>query len=528
MGGVRESQLTRRTLLLGLAGASATLAVGCRPAAVGERIVLASKISELGDLHPFTAKSSRALALLNHISDGLTKFRPDFSVGPGLAQSWEVDKDGQAYTFKLRSDASWHDGRPFTPEDVQHTFDAVRAKGAKATSAAVFATYVKDVWVSGDSVRIALAKPYAPLLAVLAGQLPMLPAHLTQDVYAPAFSARPVGTGPYKLTDRDNSTVTVEAHDGYWGEPALEKKIILFDSPEPSAQMAGLLTQEIDVVEYDSTSMSGLEKRGPSVVTGVAGSVHGICLDLKNPALADVRVRRALRLALDRDRIRALHYPKGTPAEGLVSPAFEGFTANLDAIPRDPAAAERLLDEAGWTRSGDTRRKGGDELRIMFHAWPAKQWQDMAALAQANWREIGVAVDIVAVENARTASTLSARFDAAPLGWGLTGEPSIGLNLLLHSTDKTFSEGGTYNVFHFSDAHADTLIEKSLAETDLGKRQALIRELQQIAYDQVPFIPIAFPAYQLAARVGVSVDETGAGHLSGVGQSWFMNHWRRV
>ena len=83
-------------------------------------------------------------------------------------------------------------------------------------------------------------------------------------------------------------------------------------------------------------------------------------------------------------------------------------------------------------------------------------------------------------------------------------------------------------MFHFSDAHADTLIEKSLAETDRGKRQALIRELQQIAYDQVPFIPIAFPAYQLAARVGVSVDETGAGHLSGVGQSWFMNHWRRV
>ena len=539
---IKSSSISRRTLLSGaLAGGALFGLASCgydtpspsQPtgAPAGgkelERAVLATKMSELADLNPQSARASRALALLNHVSEGLTKFNPDFTVGPGLAEKWTVSDDALTYTFALRQGVKWHDGKPVTGDDVKFTFDTSLAAGSKSTAKGTLTTNVDSVNVTGNDVVIKLKKPYSPLLSVLAGQVAILPKHLLgSDPALASFASQPVGTGPYRISGRDVSTLTLEANADYWGSKPKVKKIILVDSTDPAAQYASLLTGQIDVVEYDPNAMADLESKGAKLWKGAAGSVHGINLDLQHPALADVKVRQALRMGLDRERIKAAGYPTGTAAEAMVSPAFAGLTADLPTIPRDVAGANRLLDEAGWAKGGDgMRAKDGQPLSIKQNAWPSKQWQDMMTIAQANWKELGIDVGISTVENARIADVLSGRFDAAPLGWGLTANPLVGLNLLLHSTTSTYKQGGTFNVFHYSNKEVDEMLDKALASADKAEQERLAKDVQRIAYDEVPFIPIAYPAYQFGARTGVVLDETGKGGLSGVGQGWFMDRW---
>lgn len=529
---------TRRRLLGGIAGVGfASLVAGCSEPANDsdkagggeklEQIVMATKMTELADLNPLSARASRAIALSYHVNEGLTKFAPDFSVVPGLAEDWTLSDDALSYSFALRQGVQWHDGSEFTADDVIFSFNTAMAEDSKAASAGVLTTYVDSVTANGSDIAITLKKPYSLMLSVLAGQVPMLPkAILGDDPYAASYSAKPVGTGPYVITERETTTLTVEAFGEYWGDAAKIRKIILFDSTDPAAQYAGLLTNQIDVVEYDPNAMSGLESEGGKVWAGAAGSVHGICLDLSVPQLAEKEVRQALRLALDRARIKEAGYANGTLAEALVSTAFADFYVDLPEVKRDVAASAELLDNAGWVKGGDgMRAKDGTPLKITLYGWPAKQWQDMVTIAQANWKEVGVNVELTTIENARIAEVLSGSFGAAPLGWGLTANPIAGLDLLLHSTKSTFEEGSTYNVFGYSNPQVDKALEEALATPDLDEQKKLVEQVQQAAYDDVPFIPIAYPAYQLGAREGVALDETGKGGLSGVGQAWFMNHW---
>lgn len=554
-GDVQGSRrLSRRTVLRGTlaigavavgssvlqaCGPTAPPAGGASPAASGPKVartpsgqlVFASRISELETLHPFQTRLARAQAVSYHINEGLTKLSADLSLVPGLAESWKVSDDKLTYTFALRKNVKWHDGQALSSKDVQFTLDAASNAASVSPAKVTLQTYMAKVEAQGEStIVITLKKPYGPLLTTLADQLLILPEHLLRaNIIDPAFAKAPVGTGPYKLKDRQLSALTLEHNPDYWGEKPYTSRIILKDAPEAAAQQAGILAGEIDVAAFVPLSMPQLQAQGYPIFRGVANSVHGINLDLQSPALQDPKVRQALRVALDRGRIKQLHYTDGFLAHAVVPSGFDAYHAK-DLAPvanGDAAAANKLLDEAGWARGADgVRAKGGQQLRFKHYAWTAKQWQDIATIAQASWKPLGVEVDIVVTENARIADTLSGRFDAAPIGWGLTSDPIVGLDLLFHSSDKTFKDGTTRNVFRYKNTQVDALLDEALASADQAKRAANAKQIQKIVYDEVPFIPIAYPSYELVGRKGVSLDETGKGALSSFGVGFFMTEWR--
>ena len=171
------------------------------------------------------------------------------------------------------------------------------------------------------------------MLTVLAEQLTICRRIcFPENPYDEAFGAKPVGTGPYKVTDRQTSFITLEANAEYWGDMPFTQTIILRDSPEAAAQQAGLLAGELDVIPYNPTTMSGLEAQGYVVIKGLAGSVHGINIDLMTPLLQDVNVRKALQLSLDRERILSVLYAGGVLANTAVSPAYGVY--HNDTLPR--------------------------------------------------------------------------------------------------------------------------------------------------------------------------------------------------
>ena len=544
------ARVTRRTVLTGAAalGVAAGLpgvagvAAAARPArgrssALAQdqvtpsgQIIYAARMSELTTLHPFAARFTSALAAAYHVCEGLTKFAPTFEIVPGLASEWTVSEDQLTFTFTLRQGVTWHDGQPFTAADVKFTIDAAAAEGSQSPAQDTVRTYVSAVETPADgTVVIRLSQPYSPLLTVLAEQLTVLPSHLlADDVYAATFAETPVGTGPYRVAERQAGFITLEANADYWGEPPFTERIILRDSPEASAQQAGLLAGELDVIPFNPTTMANLEAQGYVVFRGLAGSVHGINVDLETPILQDVNVRRALQLSLDRERIQSVLYANGLLANTVVSPAYGPYhNPNLPPVTRDVAAAGALLDEAGWTMGDDgVREKEGQRLAFQYQAWAAQQFQDIAAIAQASWLEAGIDVELVTVELANLADTMSGQFQLTTVGWPLTSDAIVGLTQLFQSTDRTLAEGGTRNVFGYKNDRVDKLLAEAYATTDVAQRAAAAHQIQEQVYNDLPLIPFAHPAYQLICQPNVTLDETGTGALSSVGTAFFMNRWR--
>lgn len=492
------------------------------------QIILARTMSELTTLHPHLERFTSALAISYHVNEGLTKFSPTFELVPGLASDWTVSDDALVFTFNLREGITWHDGEPFTSADVAFTIELAGSEESQSPASGTVQTFISSVETPDDNtVVITLTEPYSPLLTVLAEQLTILPAHLLRDdVFSESFGAVPVGTGPYKVTERETSFITLEANENYWGDAPFTQTIILRDSPEAAAQQAGLLAGELDVIPYNPATMAGLEAQGYAIYTGLAGSVHGINIDLMTPLLQDPAVRQALQLSLDRERIVSILYSGGQLANTCVSPAYGPYhNDQLATVTRDVEAAKQVLEEAGWVLNGDVREKDGQQLKLRYQAWAAQHWQDLAAIAQASWLEAGIDVEIVTVELANLADTMSGRYELATVGWPLTSDAIVGLTQLFQTTDKTLADGGTRNVFHYSSEVVDGLLDEAYATTDAAARAELAHQIQVEVYNDLPLIPFAHPAYQMIAQPNITLDETGGGALSSVGPGFFMNRW---
>lgn len=493
------------------------------------QIVFATRMSELADLHPFTARLSRAMAVSYQINEGLVKFAPDLSIVPGLASSWSVSKNELVYTFRLRTGVKWHDGAAFDGDDVKFTFGAAVAVNSQSAARTVLTKYIRRLRVSGNTVVITLREPYSPLLSVLATQLQMLPAHrLRGKVYDAGFRQSPVGTGPFRIAARTNGALTLAANTRYWGFKPYAARIVLSDAPDTASQQAGFLSGELDVISYVPTAMSGLRGQGFPVYAGAANSTHGIVLDLQNPILQDVRVRQALALGLDRQRAKQLHYTGGVLADSVVSTAYGAYhDTKVKAIPYDVPGANAILENAGWKRDPRTgiRSKGGEPLQLTHYAWAAQQWQDIAAIAQASWKQIGVDVRIVRADNSQIATIISGKYDVAPLGLGLTNDPISGLVQLLRTTNRTFKEGGTLNVFRYSNKEVDAALDRATRVSNRAARIKAAHFVQQRARTGMPFIPIAYPAHELITKKNIVLHERNRG-LSGIAVGYFMSKWR--
>jgi peptide/nickel transport system substrate-binding protein len=413
---------------------------------------------------------------------------------------------------------------------VKFTIDTAGGEASQSPAQATVRDNIASVETPDDAtVVITLNKPFSPLLTVLAEQLTILPSHLlAENPYDEAFGAMPVGTGPYKVAGRETAFITLEANTDYWGDLPFTQTIIMRDSPEASAQQAGLLAGELDVINYNPTTMSGLTAQGYVVFDGLAGSVHGINVDLEEPILQDVNVRKALQLSLDRERIQSVLYANGQLANTVVSPAYGPY--HNDALPpvtRNVEEANALLESAGWVKGdGDIREKDGQPLKLQYQAWASQNWQDIAAIAQASWLEAGFEIEIVTVELANLAETMSGPFQLTTVGWPLTSDAIVGLTQLFQSTDLTLAEGGTRNVFGYKSEVVDGLLEEAYATTDVEARAEIARKIQEEVYNDLPLIPFAHPAYQLIAQPNITLDETGGGDLSSVGPGFFMNRWQ--
>lgn len=342
----RRSVLTHSASLAALA----TLPAGVLAQGRKDSVVLAMTLEPSPGLDPTGgAASSIAEVTLYNIYETLTKIHPDGSVTPLLAESWEVSPDLTTYTFKLRKGVKFHNGEPFNAQAVKFSFDRAGAEKSTNKDKRTFAALTTSA-VDEHTVVI-LTKEIDPDFPFLMGQATAV---IVEPKSAETNMTKPVGTGPYTLENWvKGSSITLRKWDGYRNAGAVKLNRATFRFiPDPAAQVAAMMAGDVDVFPRITPRSVEQFKGNNRFQVMVSGSRAKTILAINNKKkpFDDVRVRRAVAMAIDRKAvIQGAGDGYGAPIGSHYPPSAPGYVDMTGVTPFNPDRARALLKEAGVT-----------------------------------------------------------------------------------------------------------------------------------------------------------------------------------
>jgi peptide/nickel transport system substrate-binding protein len=435
-------------------------------------------------------------AMSHLVFDGLTRLDPEkgFTPVPGLATSWEGSPDGTVYTFTLRDGVRWHDGQPFSADDVKFTMDAIRDPKNRATTYTDFALVDSVEVVDPRTVRIRLKQPYAPLLTNLA--VSIIPKHLLEgkDLTTAEFNQRPVGTGPFRFVEwRKGESITLEAFPDSWrGRPKLDRIVITF-VPDESARLVQLKTGEVHGARLEAKQV-GEFKSSDSVVLlrSPTATARAFAVNLRDPRFADPRVRVALNYAVDKEAIVKTAGGTGMAARGpLQNTPYD--KADGPTFAYDPSKVEQLMAAAGWQKnaSGVFQKDG----KTFSFTLIAPVFLDEATVMATSLRAAGFDVKVEQKDYTYVYSNTD-QFEAVMYSFGSPVDPDA-IYFLFHSSGHIDKAG--FNFF-YTNAKVDALLDQARTTTDPVKRKALYADVQVEVAADPPYIWAWYPDSLVAVR----------------------------
>jgi peptide/nickel transport system substrate-binding protein len=487
------------------------LTVATQPATAaddGEVILTIGTKQDVDSMNPYSGVVLSAYEVWNMQYNVLVNLSADdMSPIPELATSWERSPDGLTWTFHLRDDVKWSDGKPLTSEDVQYTFE--RTRDEEWANFSPFTEGFTEVTTPDKNtvvVRTEEPDPRLPSLPVY-----ILPKHVWEK-YGPkkvrSFpNTDPVTSGPYRLTDwNKGSFFEMSANPDYFaGKPPVDKvRFRLFTNDEALA--AAINNGEIDALynlapelrsQLDkSDNVTPVEAQDGSFTQLVMNTGSGPVGD-GHPALEDVRVRRAIAHAIDKDALvervlRGLGL-KGQSMSVAVAPKWDLDVPPDKELAFDPAEANRILDEAGYARGSDGIRRmpdGSDPLRFRFF-FPSDDTtysRDVQFITE--WLD-DIGIDSTATpksEDELTPIENKGEFDLIVWTWTPYADPTAMMSYLTCAQVPQEPDDGLYNDAFYCDPEYDRLFNAQRVELDEPTRVDLVHQALQRFYDQAPYV----------------------------------------
>ncbi|HEY1975810.1 MAG TPA: peptide ABC transporter substrate-binding protein [Candidatus Baltobacteraceae bacterium] len=491
-----------------------------------DRLVV-GRIADVQSLNPLLLQGADTAAIGPLVFSYLLGAGPGGSLAPDVAvavpslRNGGVSPDGKTIVYRLRKNVLWQDGKPLTSADVAFTYRQVMNPRNDVPTRDVWDRIASIDTPDPQTVRIRLRAPNSAVLSYFFGpdgNYPILPEHLLRgysDLNHAAFNAMPVGSGPFRVVQWTRADhITLQRFDRYFGGTPELREIVLKILASQTTELVEMRTHEIDAtVEGSITQLQDFA--GIPGVRAVRAPVYGgalIAFNVRDPMVADVRVRRAIAEAADLPRLvaQASHGTLNTvdAGRGLYGPDYDSGIQGAPAY--DLADANRLLDAAGWPRDGSgTRQRNGVSLAPTFvYIQSRPEVQAFALLLQAQLQRAGIALTLrpyTEQEYGAPASAggplFSGRFQMALLNLLIALDPSTGY---LFGCDDGTPTG--FNVTRYCNPEVDRANAASLRTYDPKERAAQSAVVQREVARDLPLVPV----WQQANAVAYP------GNLSGV------------
>jgi peptide/nickel transport system substrate-binding protein len=411
------------------------------------------------------------------LHDALVKPMPDGQLSPCLATRWQESEDGLTYEFELRPGVKFHNGDPFTAEDVKFSFERYKGTGATELKKQVKAVEI----VSPHRIRFVLHAPWPDFLTFYAtpatGAGWIVPKRYTEQISNDAFKTQPVGLGPYRFVQYNPGVeLVLEANTDYWRKVPSVKRLVFKSVPEPSTRLAMLKNREADVTYaiYGTLAEEVQRDQTLKLEPTLAGTDWGIFVDMYDPKSPwhDKRVRLAANHAVNRQALNEAETLGHSKVMGGIIPETFDFALRLEPCAYDPQKSKALLAAAGYPRGFDAGEYSCDAV---YAGVVEGGVNDLAA--------VGIRAKVQARERAamQTAQREKRVKNLTRMGSGAPGNAATRVEAFMYSKGaQSFLQ----------DPEIDAWFEQQSRERDRTKREALLHRIQRKVYDEAYFLPI--------------------------------------
>jgi dipeptide transport system substrate-binding protein len=476
-------------------------------------------------LNPQIATTTTGINAGRPFFNNLVEFPPGSTIPvPGLAERWEISGDGMEYTFHLRHGVKFQSSDIFTPtremnaDDVlfslerqwkdDHPYHAVSGSNYDYFKDMGMPDLLKSIEKVDDyTVRVTLTHPAAPFLADLAMPFNIIQSAEYGEVLLKAgtpekIDTNPIGTGPFQFVSfQPEISVRYRAFDDYWAGRVKIDTLVFSITPNASVRLTKLKAGECHVIAFPRASDRASIEADPNLrfVEQEGFNIGYLALNTSKPPFNDVRVRRAVNMAIDKSAIiEAVYQGAGVVAKNPIPPTLPAYNDTIADYPYDPAAAQQLMIEAGLAEGLDT------ELWYLPVSRPYNpNGKRVAELIQYDLAKIGIRANLVTEEwSAYRQKLQNGETSMALYGWtGDNGDPDNFLDVLLGCIA---ARTGGNNIAKWCNPDYDKLVNDAALITDQDARTKLYRDAQVIFHDDAPWVPLAHSVVFMATRANVS------------------------
>jgi peptide/nickel transport system substrate-binding protein len=477
---------------------------------------------DIDSANPFTGVLAVAYEIFQMEYPTLTEYSAnDFSIQPGLAESWQESADHTTWTYKLRPGLQWSDGVPMTARDAAYTFNRVINGKYEHTNYGSYVDNISKAVATDDTTLVLTVKKPSPLMAKLVVYI--LPEHIWKSIDEKAVksyknegtpAAPTVGAGPYVMVERKvNQFVRMQANPHFWrGQPAVHEVVFKIYKNQDALGQA-LKKGEIDFADSLESNVFKSLQNQPGITalsaqysgfnelafnTGAA-LADGTPIGDGNPLLKDKALRQALSWAIDKQAmVDKVLGGGGTPATTIIPSMYQSLHLDpANPYSYDPEKAKSLLDAAGYKVGSDGIRVDSKGNRLSFRLFgrtdsSGNNSQKAVQFLKGYLQAVGVEVKTTMMASGNLTTIIGeGKYDMFEWGWVVEPDPNYQLSTFTCDNRSYVDSGTTYanlsDSFYCNPAY-DKLFAQQNVETDETKRTAIVKQMQQMLYDDAPYI----------------------------------------
>ncbi len=456
-------------------------------------------------MNPHGSDADANLSVMANLFEGLFQRKaPEGNLSPALAERYE-HPDLVTWKFYLRKGVKFHNGNPFTAEDVKFTFE--RLSNPEVSEFINTGKSIASIDIIDDYTVVIKTKDPIPWFANNLHQLYIMDKESTEARDPGVVGLKPIGTGPYKLAEWvKGSYVRFEANEDYWeGAPPI-KKVELRPITESSTRFAALASGQVQVVSGVPVELyeNVMKNKDLEVVKRPARRAIFLALGNKpGTPIADIRVRKAMYMAINEDEIiEKIMRGHASPAGQIVDPATIGHNPALERLRYNPEMAKKLLKEAGYEKGFDITLASPNDRYI--------QDEQIAEAVVKYLAKVGIRAKLdVKPKSIFFPEVTGQKHDFYLIGW-FDGAFDMGrtYSKLIHTRDEERGFGA-WNGTGFSDKTIDTMLEGTSGIVDQAKRKELLQDLNKVAMaDKIAWIPLHYQVDIYAIQKGKGIKFT--------------------